>query len=604
VSYRDNFEAATDGNSAIRRAAIYTRYSSRMQRPTSTADQIFQCREAAEKRGWSVADEHIRSDEERSGQTLIGRDGVAELAAMAAMKPRPFDVIIIDDSSRLGRDQADTLTLWKRLKFHGVSLYIVSYQLCSTHPFFSDMFSFMTRRDEEASTQHGWRVIRGKKGRFREGFHPGGRCYGYINEPIEDKSRKGVHGRYEVIGCKQRINPEEAAIVRSIFNDYISGQSLSKIAKGLNARGVKPPQGARKRCQDSWSKEAVYSIMENQRYIGRAYWNRTYQVRNPDTGKKESRLRPEQEVMWSFNEELRIVSNETFQKAVEQRKRMYRDNRVQVLGGMSRTDAARQYLLSGLLRCGVCRTNMTITGGNPVYYGCKLYRQRGTCSNSVTIRRDVLEQALRDGLNSRLSEPELRPTIIAAVYEQLLKQQKEAETCRGSLAEQADTLRAERRKLEKAVGHLTDAIAEMGGSPSIRQKIVEAEGRIEQIDSLLVQAASTAASPVDLEEVRKFVETKIGGIGDMLLADPVTAKNEIRKYITDLVLTPFGEGKERGYVITGDVELFGVEKSRVMQEVSMERKPLHYTIPIHLRIQASRNHNRRVVEEGSLPRCA
>jgi hypothetical protein len=69
-------------------------------------------------------------------------------------------------------------------------------------------------------------------------------------------------------------------------------------------------------------------------------------------------------------------------------------------------------------------------------------------------------------------------------------------------------------------------------------------------------------------------------------------------------LTPFGEGKERGYVITGDVELFGVEKSRVMQEVSMERKPLHYTIPIHLRIQASRNHNRRVVEEGSLPRCA
>jgi site-specific DNA recombinase len=277
---------------------------------------------------------------------------------------------------------------------------------------------------------------------------------------------------------------------------------------------------------------------------------------------------------------------------------------VQVLGGMSRTDASRQYLLSGLLRCGVCRTNMPITGGNSVYYGCKLYRQRGTCSNSVTIRRDALEQALRDGLNSRLSDPELRPTIVAAVYEQVLQQQKEAETCRGSLAEQADTLRAERRKLEKAVGHLTDAIAEMGGSPSIRQKIVEAEGRIEQIDRLLVQAASTADSPVDLEEVRKFVETKIGGIADMLLADPITAKNEIRKYIMELVLTPFGEGTERGYVITGDVELFRAEKSRVMQEDSMERKPLHYMIPIRLRIRGSQRYTRQVVEENSLPRCA
>lgn len=56
-------------------------------------------------------------------------------------------------------------------------------------------------------------------------------------------------------------------------------------------------------------------------------------------------------------------------------------------------------------------------------------------------------------------------------------------------------------------------------SVSDPSKIVEAEGRIEQIDRLLVQAASTADSPVGLEEVRKFVETKIGGMDDMLLAD-------------------------------------------------------------------------------------
>jgi site-specific DNA recombinase len=423
-----------NNNGRISRAAIYTRYSSHMQKQTSTADQIYQCREAAESNGWSVADEHIRSDEERTGQTLFGRDGLAELLEMAKSKPRPFDVVVVDESSRLGRDQADTLNLLKRLRFLGVELYIVSYRLCSNQPYFADMFSHMTRRDEEASVQHSWRVRRGKKGRFREGYHPGGRCYGYTNEPIEDTTRKGVHGRWEVVGCKQRINPEEAEIVRSTFCEYIAGRSTTQVAKALNARGVPPPQGARTRLENSWSKEAVYSILVNERYIGKTYWNRAYQVRDPDTGKMVSRLRPEHEVMYYLNEEIRIISDETFQQAVEQRKRMYRDNRVQVLGGMSRTQASRTYLLSGLLRCGLCGQNMPVLGSNPVYYGCKLYRQRGTCSNGVTIRRDVLEQALRDGLTARLSDPDLRPMIVDAVYDQVLRQQREAEMARGRLA--------------------------------------------------------------------------------------------------------------------------------------------------------------------------
>jgi hypothetical protein len=196
-------------------------------------------------------------------------------------------------------------------------------------------------------------VRRGKKGRFRDGYHPGGACYGYVNEPIEDTSRRGVHGRFEVIGCKQRINEEQAAIVRRIFREYIEGRSSTQIARALNKDEVPPPQGARSRCEASWSKEAVYSILTNERYIGNVYWNRTYQVIDPDTGKMKSRLRSEKEVMYRHDEDLRIISDEVFEAAKEQRKRLYRDNHVQFLGGMSRTAAARQYLAqwSAEVRC-------------------------------------------------------------------------------------------------------------------------------------------------------------------------------------------------------------------------------------------------------------
>jgi hypothetical protein len=59
------------------------------------------------------------------------------------------------------------------------------------------------------------------------------------------------------------------------------------------------------------------------------------------------------------------------------------------------------------------------------------------------------------------------------------------------------------------------------------------------------------------------------------------------------VLTPFGEGKDRGYIVSRDVALFQIEKSNVMQEDSMERKPLHYTFRIELRVAGARRSVRR-----------
>jgi DNA invertase Pin-like site-specific DNA recombinase len=97
------------------RCAIYARYSSDLQRESSIEDQIRKCREFAERRGWPVSEEHVCSDSAVSGATLGPRPALNELLALVSRKPRPFDRILIDDTSRLARNVADALKMVERL---------------------------------------------------------------------------------------------------------------------------------------------------------------------------------------------------------------------------------------------------------------------------------------------------------------------------------------------------------------------------------------------------------------------------------------------------------------------------------------------------------
>ena len=94
---------------SVIRCAAYARYSSDMQRPESIADQIRHCRQEAARQGWVILDEHIYSDEAISGVSVEGRAGLLRLTRAALQRPRPFDLIVVDDTSRLARDVVDAV---------------------------------------------------------------------------------------------------------------------------------------------------------------------------------------------------------------------------------------------------------------------------------------------------------------------------------------------------------------------------------------------------------------------------------------------------------------------------------------------------------------
>jgi DNA invertase Pin-like site-specific DNA recombinase len=214
----------------IIRCAIYARYSSEGQREASIEDQTRNYRVAAEKNGWVVLEEFIRSDAALTGRTLAGRDGLADLIRLAKQRPKPFDCILIDDTSRLGRYLPDVLRECDRLKHYDVFLHFASDHLDSRDPSFRILHLLKGYRDEDFIRDLASKIHRGQEGRILKGYVSGNTCYGYKNVPIPDENRKGSFGKPALIGVKQEIIPEQAEVVLRIFEMRASELSFGKIA--------------------------------------------------------------------------------------------------------------------------------------------------------------------------------------------------------------------------------------------------------------------------------------------------------------------------------------------------------------------------------------
>jgi site-specific DNA recombinase len=108
------------------RVALYARYSSDLQRETSIDDQLAVANRYAKERGWTVLKDHVYTDSALSGASIQGRAGIQRLLSAAAQQPKPFDVLLVDDSSRVARDIADAIRVAQTLKFLGVRVIYIS----------------------------------------------------------------------------------------------------------------------------------------------------------------------------------------------------------------------------------------------------------------------------------------------------------------------------------------------------------------------------------------------------------------------------------------------------------------------------------------------
>ena len=564
-------------------AAVYARMSDDQQRKASIEDQIRNCREAAEEKGWLISEEHIYFDEGKTGTTMFDRPRFAALRAACRKPNPPFRRIIIDDTSRTGRNEADVHGFLDELDYCGINIYYASDGLDSKEPWFRDAFSAKARQDAQFSKTHGKRVRRGRIGLFGKGLNPGWSCYGYHNLPERNTADIDARGRAATVGMKEEIDPEKAKIVVLNFAWYSQGLSLRQIMVRLNADRVPPPRDSgRKNKSRSWARSAVDYILKNEHYRGFLVYGRTTQVRNPATGKMKQRKHPETEWQRAYHPELRIIDDELWEKVIAERARKSCVGLTRS-GGLNRTDKSRTYFLSSLLVCGICGANYNLRSHGR--YCCANHMWRNGCSNTATFRREDIERSLISVLCNKLRNSVLRNALAESVFTYL---KSERASCKqkgvnpGSRKTQLESaLKAE----EKRRDNLVHAVGIGGDIRSLVDAVASSESEIKLLARKLSELTpSTQSKNSRLIEIRKFIDEHADSLEEILLGAAETLKIELQRRVSSaLTVTPVDTKEGRVFRVTGGVGLFSPAEGAMLSD-QVNQIGQHCTIPIDIRI--------------------
>jgi site-specific DNA recombinase len=530
----------------MNRCAVYGRVSTDKQSHLSPADQVRKCREFADGNGFDVLDEHIYIDEGLSGYGS-DRPAFQELLNAAYSIPRPFDIILVDDTSRFSRSQSEAMSTLEKLKFQGLRVIFVSQGIDTRSEQSDVQMTVHGLVDSLYVKELAKKTHRGLEGLVLRGLHSGGRCYGYITVPSGEGTSK-----------RQVINREEAVVVERIFEMSVKGTSLKKIAKILNAECIPPPR-SRSGKRNTWCPTAIRAMLKRDLYKGEKIWNRSRFGKVPGKNKRRSKPRPETEWKRVHQPELAIVSAELWDE-VQKRLKSYADkcrsNRP--LGLLSRS-LTNEHLFSGLLRCSVCGGNMVISTGGGTHrhpkYACSNRLNRGTCSNDLYIRRDELEERLLGNLQAELLQPEEINLAISEFGRQLSSSLK-------GISSELVQMRQRKDKLEAEIQNFMDAIAAHGHSKSMLEQISVREREISAITERLL-AATGDSIQARVEEVKTLVEEGISNLRDLLNENAPLAKTVLHRHLDNIRMSPANDGEGWHYVAEGNWDLLGSDSRLV-----------------------------------------
>lgn len=450
------------------RVAIYARYSSDHQRAASIEDQFRICREKAGREGWEVVGTY--KDAGISGASMILRPGIQRLLQEA--QAGKIDVVLAEALDRVSRDQADVATLFKHLRFVGVTIVTLSEgEISELHVGLTGTMNALALKAIAEKTR------RGMSGRVEAGKSGGGLCYGY-------KVVKQFDARGEPIRGDRTIDAGEAETVRRIFRLFAAGVAPRTIARTLNEEGIRGPGG------EPWGDTTIRGhvkrgtgIVNNELYIGRLVWNRLRYLKDPSTGKRVSRLNPETDWVIKDVPDLRIVDDELWQAARTRQAEIAKTfanvtagvrehHRQNGLNGARRPRS----LLSGLITCGCCGGPYALRGADR--FACGNHVGKGTCENARTIPRAELEARVLAGLKDRLMAPEVIEEAMRAYALETNRLNRERRF-------NADGWNVELARIEKQIGQIVEAIADGMYHASMKNKMNGLESRKTELERLL-----------------------------------------------------------------------------------------------------------------------
>ena len=202
---------------------------------------------------WEVAG--IYADDGISGVHTKKRDGFNQM--IQDCKKHRIDLILTKSISRFARNTLDSIQYVRMLKQMGIAV-VFEKENINTATMNSEMIltvlSAFAQAESESISQN---VARGKRMGYKHGkfAFPYGRIIGY---------RKGADGKPEII-------PEQAEVIRLIFNSYLQGDSLQSIKTKLETAGALTARG-----NTEWSAQSIQRILQNEKYCGDVLLQKTF----------------------------------------------------------------------------------------------------------------------------------------------------------------------------------------------------------------------------------------------------------------------------------------------------------------------------------------
>ncbi len=443
----------------------------------------------------------LYADEGISGTKIKNRKEF--LRMMSDAEHGLFDMVVVKDISRFARNTVDLLQSVRKLKSLGIETQFLTANMTSmgNSEFVLTIFGALAQ-EESANTSK--RVKFGKKMNAEKGRVPN-IVYGY------DKTI----GDY----FNLTINREEAKVVKQIYKWYTEeGYGAAKIANMLNEKGYK----TKRNCK--WSQNATCRILTNEIYTGKII-NGKQEVSDFLTGQR----RDKDETEWMVVErpELRIIEDETFEKAQE------------ILCGrhdafnLSHERQSNKHLFSTLIKCKECgwsfRRTVRTYKNTYVRWVCSGRNGRGadSCPNKTVVDEEELIEVLQEYFTNVLKQ---KKKVIAHVVNEFQRVYK----AKDENVEYEKELNAELAKLQKTRQKYMDMYTDdLISREELNEKIGGSRQEMERIENELKMVSYHLTKGEQLENILNNTFKEIEDITDVHQMTNQQLKRLIQKIEVD-----------------------------------------------------------------------
>jgi DNA invertase Pin-like site-specific DNA recombinase len=336
----------------IKRAAAYIRVSTEDQLEYSPESQRKALIAYAAANGYILDDAYIFVDEGISGTSTARREGFKKMTATAKKKPKPFDAILLWKFSRFARNRQDSI-VYKSMLRKDLGIDVISI----TEHTGDDKMSVIVEAiieamDEYYSINLAEEVRRGMTEKFSRGEAVTIPSFGY-----------------DIADGKYIINPVQAAVIKDIFTDFLSGVPIHRITAALNARGVRTNRG-----NLMLHRNIVY-MLRNPVYAGKIRWAPKGRNRDDYYNELSAVIDGRHEAI------IDLHTWDRAQQKLDENRRAHAKN--------SKGFARHDHMLRGLVRCSSCGAALVRTS-RQLYMQCNVYA-KGACTESHHVPIKKLE---------------------------------------------------------------------------------------------------------------------------------------------------------------------------------------------------------------------